>query len=463
MNIEVIKNKIMDDNIRVVSFDIFDTLLMRPCIQPTDILKIVGKRCGFDGDFLTMRRIAEAEARKNKCVEDDEISYDDIYRWFKILFDFSDEEIEIFKEVELKVEEEYLYARHEMKTIFEFAVSSGKEVIIVSDIYLDRMFIELVLKKNGYEGYSRIYLSSEYKLCKNTGRLYRLILKEYKNKNILPCEVLHFGDNEKSDINEAKKQGIGTIHVPRTEWIFRNNSKLRILIDNSIINRYSDDTFLLGFAVNRCFDNPFLHYNNDSFFDGNEQRFLNIIIAPLVISYVNMLFKSMSYYEYHNIIIHSKKEMLIERIFNYFIELLNYDVSYKRLEELSNSYGDVLFGYSNEKEYVKKTQIVIANMYLDTKQCYECKDNRVISGVRYGYDTNRDAPQLSSFINKIIGVKSSSQLISNYQIALMYFCRDFLKMFQKDMSYLWFEFTNFNDRYFSFLKSKDDKDRKLVV
>lgn len=95
MDLDKLKLMIGKEKYKVISFDIFDTLLVRPCLQPTDLLKLVGLRCGYDGNYLEMRRAAEKRARK-ECL-DEEIRYDDIYKHFANIFSFSSEEIERFK------------------------------------------------------------------------------------------------------------------------------------------------------------------------------------------------------------------------------------------------------------------------------------------------------------------------------------------------------------------------------
>ena len=42
--LEALLARILSDNIKVVSFDIFDTLLVRPVIAPVDLFKIIGIR-----------------------------------------------------------------------------------------------------------------------------------------------------------------------------------------------------------------------------------------------------------------------------------------------------------------------------------------------------------------------------------------------------------------------------------
>ena len=79
--------KITSYDIRVVSFDIFDTLLLRPVLSPTDVFRIVGKRYGFtDHQFVTMRTVAEQEARNNRPFGKDDITLDDIYMQMEKLF-----------------------------------------------------------------------------------------------------------------------------------------------------------------------------------------------------------------------------------------------------------------------------------------------------------------------------------------------------------------------------------------
>ena len=82
--------RITDNSIKVVSFDIFDTLLVRPTVVPTDLFKIIGKRAGFSPiTFKEMRKTAEQEARKQKPFNVDDIQLEDIYKQFSNLFSIS--------------------------------------------------------------------------------------------------------------------------------------------------------------------------------------------------------------------------------------------------------------------------------------------------------------------------------------------------------------------------------------
>lgn len=58
-------------------------------------------------------------------------------------------------------------------------------------MYLPYECIKEILLKSGYDKISHIYISSEKRLRKSTGNLFKLVLREYK---IEPYQLLHIGD-----------------------------------------------------------------------------------------------------------------------------------------------------------------------------------------------------------------------------------------------------------------------------
>lgn len=192
-----IKNKI--DKASVVSFDVFDTLLLRPYMNPKDLFthleRIENMNC-----FANARIYAEQKARK-KAPQQEDIPFDDIYKEI-------DPHFLPMKEKELQWEKQVLRANPEMLQVFEYAKQQGKRIIIVSDMYLSSAFVNEVLTKNGITGYEKIYMSSEYNQTKHSGNLYKAVLDELK---ISGREILHIGDNKKSDAKMAAKAGLNAV------------------------------------------------------------------------------------------------------------------------------------------------------------------------------------------------------------------------------------------------------------
>lgn len=280
--LEALLARILSDNIKVVSFDIFDTLLVRPVIAPVDLFRIIGIRSGYPAvQFMEMRRIAEQEARKKKSFNIDDIKLEDIYVQFSKLFSITlDEAFDIMR-IELEVEEKYLYPRYSLRDVFNKVLSAGKEVIITSDMYLPKEFLEKVLWKNGYTGYSNLYLSCEIGVAKGTGKIYQRIISDYKEKGILPSQIVHIGDNSAADVRQAKNQGIKAEHVPSTISIFKSKKEWNRLV--TFNHKNADNTFLIGFLANKMFDDPFRPFASYSVLDGQLEN-LAYLTAPFLLS-----------------------------------------------------------------------------------------------------------------------------------------------------------------------------------
>ena len=69
-------------------------------------------------------------------------------------------------------------------------------------MYLPTEVIKQILDKNGFKHIDKIYLSCEVMKTKATGNLYEYVLKE---ENVEPQNMIHIGDNYKSDYEIPKK------------------------------------------------------------------------------------------------------------------------------------------------------------------------------------------------------------------------------------------------------------------
>lgn len=305
---------ITDSSIKVVSFDIFDTLLLRPVIEPIDLFKLVGKKLGYDDLlFTTMRTEAEKQARRVRPFGSDDISLEDIYIQFQKLFNINDLELQKVMQTELETEMKYLYPRKSVQYLFNKALALGKEVIITSDMYLSESFLRNVLKKNGYDNYSHLYLSSKYKKSKGTGRLYEKIIFDYKQKNISPHEILHIGDNNSADIIQAEKKGLKTGYVPRAVNILKSKREWNKLITTA--HKTCDNTFLIGYLANWMFDDPYRPYASYSLLDGEVEN-LAYITAPLLLSFTKWMLEDAICEKIEQLLLTYRDGYIPEKLYN---------------------------------------------------------------------------------------------------------------------------------------------------
>lgn len=211
----------------IVSFDIFDTLLKRNVAKPTDVFEYIEKKHNITG-FCEQRIAAEKRARtKKKGVE---VTLSDIYA--EMPYDFSSEE--------LKAEGELLVANDWILPVYKHALKS-KRVIITSDMYLPEGFICQILKREGLEGYEKLYLSSSLGKTKHSGDLFELIISELGKENSL----IHIGDSYKSDFEIPKKHGVDAIHIPTK--IEKSTFKLKEDgVEENIINSFLNNIPPIG-------------------------------------------------------------------------------------------------------------------------------------------------------------------------------------------------------------------------
>lgn len=194
----------------VISFDVFDTLIKRDILNPTDLFKIIETRFNKISstkleDFFSKRQSAEQKARN--LASSTEVTLDDIYQCLEI----KDEIKEQVKAIELETEMEYCRANTPVIEFLNVCRENNKKVIAVSDMYLTQKQISDILAKNQIK-VDKIFVSSEYKKNKISSTLFDCVLKEMQ---INRHQIIHVGDSIKADFLGPLKRGIKAIHIPK--------------------------------------------------------------------------------------------------------------------------------------------------------------------------------------------------------------------------------------------------------
>ena len=274
-SIDLIKNKMSEDDIKVISFDVFDTLLVRRICTVDDLYRLLNKKfrklTDSNLDFGKVRIESEQVLRREiirgeRDKEDffiDEI-YDLISRDYQIPAEVSGEMLQ----EELSIERDVCFQRKSGKTLFDFAKTTGKKIIMVSDMYLRKEHIEDLLRANGYEGYDDIFVSSEVGLRKTTGHLYEYVAKVV---NVSPDRIFHIGDNPQNDIENAEKKGFNTAWLPSTFSCYMSHGcahqaekMCKDLVDWEVSVSEPGVSVSRQMAANMYFDDPFRIYDDES-------------------------------------------------------------------------------------------------------------------------------------------------------------------------------------------------------
>jgi len=190
-------NKLIEaiDEHEIISFDIFDTLLLREVLNPTDIFDVVEQYDKLVG-FKEKRIKAENKARIISDEED--VSLNEIYKYMDV-----SEKYEIDRELEFLVKNKYM---HE---IFKYAQEKNKRIIIITDMYLPQEIINKMLLINDYFDYEALFVSNEVGKTKASGSMYSYVKDSL---NIDVTKWLHIGDNNTSDCKNANSNGISSYY-----------------------------------------------------------------------------------------------------------------------------------------------------------------------------------------------------------------------------------------------------------
>ncbi len=258
LDFETLKDAIKIKNVKIISFDIFDTLIVRPCMYPLDIMVLLNDKVkeivGKDIDFYAIRKSLENNAteyyqKKNKQKG---VTFDQIYSYFQDRYHFTYDHVEKIKNLEQELELDLCSKRELAYELYNIAVSANKRIICVSDMYYESNFLNKLLQKNGYNKISKIYVSSEIGARKDTGDLYDYLLSQ---ENVKPYEILHIGDNEQSDFLIPLSKGIIAFHLPNNKDLCITKKETFQKIWANPENYTPYERIIIGYTINKWTEN----------------------------------------------------------------------------------------------------------------------------------------------------------------------------------------------------------------
>jgi len=219
-----------------ISFDVFDTLLKRNVLNPKDVFVLMEYQLNYKYPNFSKRRV-EAERQARQLSSREEITLAEIYQCFNGI---EKKDIDKIINLELEIEKSVLTINKDILPIYKDCLKKGKTIYIISDMYIDIEMLEDILKEKGIFGYKKIYLSSQYKLTKRSGNLYKKFLKD---ENIQPENVIHIGDSYVSDKIIPQKIGIHAVHIPthKKRSYFKNDYKINTL-EYAALNEFINNT-----------------------------------------------------------------------------------------------------------------------------------------------------------------------------------------------------------------------------
>lgn len=216
---------------KIISFDIWDTILKRKC-HPEEIklhtanyimLKYEKQLKEKYKNIYEILKLRD-EIETNMCKQNKENGFDDECRIINV---FQELQKEIFVEniediseellrEEIEQEKRNIFISPEILPIFE--KYKDLKMYCISDFYMSAESLKELLDYVKIPvKIEKIYSSADYLLNKRTGNLYK---KAEEEIGVKPEDHIHVGDNQYSDIDVANGLGIETIKTTKTEFNF---------------------------------------------------------------------------------------------------------------------------------------------------------------------------------------------------------------------------------------------------
>lgn len=332
----------------VVSFDVFDTLLIRPFVFPVDLFDFIEqteKKSGFAKERMA------AERRTREILKDyEDITIDDIYE------NITDEFL-CLKNLELEYEKKFLKVHPENFKLYAEAIRLGKKVIVTSDMYFTKDFLKQVLILNGYTNLDEVFVSSYYKKCKWSGNLFKEVIKKYPK-----CKIIHIGDNYDADVEAPKKLGISTHLVYKYFDSFAElplNYKYKSYLER-VKGRAYPSWHLALVAYKWCFNK--LNLENYFYYLGFA------IAAPTVIGYCNFIYKTLKRNKINTALFVSRDGYLLMKVLEKMYPNSEIKFHYVYASRILNI--QCFADYNNDIAYVKKI-LTYFNIPFDNDSSFE--------------------------------------------------------------------------------------------
>lgn len=300
---ESLKQKIATAD--VVSFDVFDTLLARDVLRPVDLFFFLERKLQKEGipceAFAAQRQAVEVQLNQ-VCVP----NLNQIYAQLGVHYAWSEEIVDRACALEFALEKKACHARKHMQDIYNYALQLKKTVILVSDMYLNAEKVQILLKKAGYTGYHRLYVSCEHQATKASGALFDIVRKDYSDT------ILHIGDNAAVDDVMARMHGFVTYPIFSAYDMLLHSSMGKLVAKA----KTPDSMLTLGIATRKLFDDPFalgptkgVVYVDDLF------QFGFAFIGPVISCFVRWMCENVWDKNYDMILFSARDGYVIEKLY----------------------------------------------------------------------------------------------------------------------------------------------------
>lgn len=247
---EAIDRIVRDHSIRLLSVDVFDTLLLRGTrpemarfarVAGMQAQALAARGIAVEADALYAARMIAARTayRVIRTVEGEREGHLDlIFAMVARALDLDSGLVPVLAEVEFASELDELVGNVALAETLMRHRAAGCRVVFASDMYLPEATIAgLIARKLPALELDGGYSSADHGVTKRGGGLFRVVMA---GEGMEPGQILHMGDSALADVATPRAMGIHVLHTPRPSgWhrIHGLRQKLAILRHRSMMRR----------------------------------------------------------------------------------------------------------------------------------------------------------------------------------------------------------------------------------
>ncbi|WP_331303352.1 rhamnan synthesis F family protein [Methylobacterium oryzae] len=277
-------------DVDLVSFDLFDTLVSRPARRPDAVLKLVEHRLateeGRPVPLFTERRAAENRVRARKHHQGD-VNLSEIYAELAASGPIPGDVVARAHALEKRIDLGALLPRPEVIEILKAAHEGGKRIVLMTDTYYEEADIRGILQVIGVADlFAALYVSNAVGARKDRGDLWRHV---EESEAVPRARWLHVGDNEHSDIQAACDRRIPYLHVAHPAKILAQGGFVR---DEGDLARTWASDLVIGHAMLALCRNPFLDRADSPYLSlGSARAAGSVVFGPLMLLFMSWLIR----------------------------------------------------------------------------------------------------------------------------------------------------------------------------
>ena len=247
----------ISNTVDTVSFDLFDTLLIRrihdPDMVKPAVARYITRKALSPGvkkkwSWERVQKLRDTFEKKQRQqtgqrFDDFEACYPDYMRQVITTVFGEQEDDQLLQEItdyELALENAVLVPRHDLVEWLKRLKGQGKKILVASDVYLPAAHLERLIEHAGFlDQVDAVISSADSFLAKASGKAFPMLQKQF---GLNYERWLHVGDNPVSDGGRPAEQGIYAL-------VLRDGlEKLR----KSLVKRYYNYSLGLPFYRGRC-------------------------------------------------------------------------------------------------------------------------------------------------------------------------------------------------------------------